>query len=251
MIRVLLERFSRNLILRRRLPPEFGGCQIFASPESALRFWYQDLTKVDPTLFRAVRELVSPGDVVWDVGSNVGLFAFAAAGLAGPRGQVLAIEADIWLAQLLRRSAAQRSFGSAQVRVLPGAVSAEVGVSEFEIAARGRASNHLEGFGNSQAGGTRERQLVMTMSLDSLLTHFPPPNVLKIDIEGAEALAIRGASRLLSEFRPRLLVEVSEANAVEVGQTLRSLGYVLFDADADIAQRVPLQSPVFNTLALP
>lgn len=251
MIRGFLERVSRNLILRRRLPPEFGGCQIFASPGSALRFWYQDLTKVDPTLFRAVRELVSPGDVVWDVGANVGLFSFAAAALAGPRGQVLAIEADMWLAQLLRRSAALQSPCSAQVRVLPGAVSAQVGVSEFEIAARGRASNHLEGFGNSEAGGTRERQLVMTMSLDSLLTHFPPPNVLKIDVEGAEGLAIRGASRLLSEFRPRLLIEVNESNVVEVGAALRSSGYTMFDADADIATRVPLRSPVFNTLALP
>jgi len=146
-VRTLAERLSRGRVLKRWLPAEFRAAPIFVSPDAALRFWRKDLAKCDPALLAAARELVQPGDVVWDVGANVGLFSFAAAARAGPSGQVLAIEADLWLVSLLRRSAAVQPSCSAPVRVLPVAVSDRVGVAEFCIEARGRCSNHLLGWG--------------------------------------------------------------------------------------------------------
>lgn len=93
--RRLAERLSRGRVLKRHLPREFGGGSVYVTPDAALRFWRQNLYKADPMLFDAARELVRPGDVVWDVGANVGLFSFATAALAGPTGQVLAIEPDL------------------------------------------------------------------------------------------------------------------------------------------------------------
>ena len=81
--------------MQRRLPKVFGGAPILVSPDSALAFWKRDLGSVDPYLLSMARELVRPGMVVWDIGANVGLFAFAAAALGAP--QVLAVEPDIWL----------------------------------------------------------------------------------------------------------------------------------------------------------
>jgi len=91
----------------------------------------------------------------------------------------------------------------------------------------------------------------MTVTLDWLLGWFPAPAVMKIDIEGAEAWALRGAQRVLGEARPRLLLEVYEENADEVGDLLRDYGYRLFDAEARLEDRTPLTRPAFNTLALP
>src|SRR5215831_225399 len=81
LIRSILKTLSRRVVLKRHLPEDLGRTPLFVSPESALAFWRFDISKVDPFLLSMVRELVRPGITVWDIGANVGLFAFAAASL--------------------------------------------------------------------------------------------------------------------------------------------------------------------------
>jgi FkbM family methyltransferase len=252
MMRQLLERMSRRVVLKRRLPRELGGGAIYVSPGAALNHWRFDLRKVDPMLFDLASELVRPGDVVWDIGANVGMFSFAAAALAGDTGRVLAVEADTWLVGLLRRSAACRAGDRAGVEIYPSAVSDRIGVARFKIAQRGRASNYLESApGSNQTGGVREIQLVPTITLDWLLDHFPAPNLVKIDVEGAENRVFRGATRLLSEIRPAITCEIFEQNRQEVDPLLKGHGYTLYDAELPAGRREPLGSSATNTLACP
>lgn len=252
MLRNLAERWSRGRIVRRRLPAEHGGHALFVSPDAALRLWRRDLGAMDPLLLRLAAELTRPGDTVWDIGANVGLFAFAAAFAAGRAGRVVAVEADDWLAALVRRSAASAGSAYAPVDVLAAAVADRAGVLDLHIASRGRAGNHLGLVaGSTQTGGSREARKVPAVTLDGLLDAFPPPRVLKIDVEGAEALCLRGAGRLLAEVRPVLLCEVAEENAAEVGARLRDHRYALHDAAAPPGSRPFLQAPVWSTLAVP
>src|SRR5579864_3399898 len=172
---------SRGVVLRRRLPREFQTLPMYVSPEASLRYWRRDLAKVDPMLCDMAREMVKAGYVVWDVGANVGLFSFCSAALAGRPGFVLAIEPDFWLAHLLTRSARElpKHGGAARVAVLCAAAAETTRVSEFQIAERGRAANHLAATpGSSQVGGDRYSQQTITVSLDFLLDNFPPPSVL-------------------------------------------------------------------------
>jgi hypothetical protein len=90
---------------------------------------------------------------------------------------------------------------------------------------------------------------VPTLTLDWLLDHFSPPQVLKIDVEGAEIAVLRGAGKLLSEVRPVALCEVSEENAEECTKVFASLSYEIYDFGC--GQRTPLSRAVFNTLAIP
>ncbi len=250
LIRSVAERLSRGRVLKRRLPPDLGGGRLYVTPDAALRFWRKDLGMVDPALLNAARELVKPGDVVWDIGANVGLFCFAAAARAGSRGEILAVEPDLWLVGLLRRSVEEQPDGSAPVRVLGVAAGDSVGVAEFCIAARGRAANHLLGYGGSQTGGTRDKQFVVTVTLDWLMERFRPPAVLKIDVEGAEELVLRGGRQILSQAKPAVLIEVYEENAEAVGSLLREYGYKFYDAELPREQRRPLKRPAYNTIAI-
>lgn len=247
-VRALAERLTHRLVLRRRLPVPFQHVRIYTSTEGGLRYLGR-LESVDPALVRLAAEVVRPGAVVWDVGANVGLFAFAAAAAAGATGHVLALEPDSWMANLLRRSAAH-SHGCAPVDVLSVAASDGVGVAQFATARRSRAANHLSGYGTSQAGGTRRVDLVPTVSLDSLLGRFPRPDVVKIDVEGAETLVLSGGSAVLAG-RPVVICEVAARNAEQVGSLLAPYGYRLYDGTVPELLRVSLERPPWGLLALP
>src|SRR4051812_44993411 len=105
MLRRTAELLSRGITFQRTLPPQYGGAKLFASPEGGLRYWGR-IERTDPVLLDSAREWIRPGDSVWDIGANIGLFTFAAAGLAGGHGRVLAVEPDTWCVDLLRRSSA-------------------------------------------------------------------------------------------------------------------------------------------------
>lgn len=253
-LRRLAERFSRGVVLRRSLPREFHNLPIYVSPECGLSYWRRNLASADPLLFRMAKELTAPGAVVWDVGANLGLFAFAAAALAGPSGSVLAIEPDVWLAHLIGRTArlCNAQHVAAPVTVLCTAVADKNGISRLQIAQRSRASNFLaETIGSSEAHGTRSEQSTVTLTLDSLLESFPAPAVLKIDVESAELKVLNGALRLLREVRPVIFCEVITENSEAVGELLKQFKYSMYPAQVEPQQRKAAQKALVNTLAIP
>lgn len=255
-LRRLAELISRGVILRRHLPRHFHKLPLYVSPEASLRYWRPNLATVDPLLFDMALEMVKAGDVVWDVGANVGLFSFCASALAGPSGSVLAIEPDFWLAHLLMRSARRLSHGrysaTAPVAVVCAAVAERTSIHEFQIAERGRAANHLaEIGGSSQVGGSRYSQKAITVSLDFLLEHFPPPSVLKIDAEATEVKILQGSAELLRTARPIIWCEVSPENSEAVTKVLRGHGYEIYAAALPPAERIALPRASWNTLAIP
>lgn len=251
-IRGFVERLSRGVVLRRRLPARFGRLPIYVTPEASLRYW-SAMSRVDPVLFRMAEDLVKPNSVVWDVGANVGLFSFCASALAGRSGFVLAVEPDLWLAHLIARSSDQlksHRFVCSDVKSLCVSISCSNRISELEIAERARASNHLiDAVGSTQADGSRNVQLSASVTLDFLLDYFPAPSVLKIDVETHEAEVLKGAERLLREVRPTIWCEVSHENSEEVTDLLQRAKYDLYSAESQPHRRI--DRAWFQTLAIP
>jgi FkbM family methyltransferase len=247
-LRSAVEAASHRIVVRRRLPRPFQSARIFVSTEGGLRYLARPMAGVDPLLLRLVAEVVRPGDTVWDIGANLGLFSFAAAALAGQEGQVLAVEPDTDLVRLLRRSAAGGGR-HAPVEVLPAAVSSELSVARFHVARRNRATSHLAGFGSSMTGGTRSTRLVPTVTLDSLADQLPAPDVIKIDVEGAEIAVLAGGHRVLSK-QPTVICEVSRQNAEAVAEVLIAHGYTLYDGARCPEERTAASVAPFNTLAM-
>lgn len=246
--RAAMTRVGRDRVFRRRLPRHLGGARFYASTEGGLKYAKRNLGAIDPVLTGFAVAHVKAGDMVWDIGANLGLFAFTAAGIAGPTGKVLCLEPDAWLTSVLRRSAKLNAGTVAPVEVLSAAVSDTSGVLTFEIAGGNRATNALAGHGyEGSMGGVREVQHVVSLTLDTLLETFGAPSVVKIDVEGVEARVLRGAERILSEARPVINVEVGSENADEVARIFSDHRYELYDGET--RQRVT--EPSWTTIAVP
>lgn len=159
------------------------------------------------------RRVLRPGMTLIDVGANIGLFSLFAAKLVGERGRVYSIEPRGENARLLLYSVALNHFDN--IMLLPTAVGESSGYSLYRT--------HLGGNGSlltkPDAGFTVPSilhptcQVVPLARLDTLVTGRV--DVIKLDIEGAEAMALRGANELIRHHRPLI---TSEASAEMLGR---------------------------------
>ncbi len=249
-IRNTVERLSRGVVLKKRMPASMGGRPIYVSPEGGLRYWKPSLEHIDPMLTAVVRDFVYEGDTIWDIGANLGFFALAALSKS-KTGKCLAIEPDIWLCNLLHKT--KNANPDLQMDILPVAVSDATGVVYLNIAERSRSTNYIAGStGSTQTGGVRSQLLVPAVDIPFLSNHFPLPDFLKIDVEGAEHLVFKGAESLFARKRPRILVEVDSANFNFITNLLNRHRYLLYDANQyALSGLVPLLGGTENILAIP
>jgi FkbM family methyltransferase len=239
------------MVLRRQLPKKFGNAVLYASPAAGLRYFFKPMVRIDPPLLMAADKLVKAGDVIWDIGANIGLFALAAAVRSGKHGKVIAFEPDVWLVDLLRRTGASQPAENAEITVVPVAVASEVSLRDFSIAARSRASNALAEYGNSQMGGIVERQVVPAFNLDWLLTRLPVPDLIKIDVEGAEAEVLCNQSHMLNKVRPVIICEVGSRSSEEITRLLTDASYRLFDGEKLLEKPQVVDCATWSTIAIP
>jgi FkbM family methyltransferase len=250
MIRRIAERLARGTVIRRRFPKDFGRRRIYVSPDSALSFLKPRWTASFQPLLDLAASHAAGADAVWDIGSNCGVFAVAAAHVAAIDAEIVAVEPDPFLASLLTKTVQLPENRCRTIRVLCAAISNRSGIGRFFQSARGRSQNSLEEAGpRSRAQGTRWAQDVPLISLDELLKQYRPPRLVKIDVEGAELLVLEGADRLLHEVRPHIYIEVGGEMNAAVTSLLRRHSYRLFDGDA-LAEG-PRETCSFNTLAIP
>jgi FkbM family methyltransferase len=139
---------------------------------------------------------IRPGQTVFDIGANVGFYTLLASHLVGPSGRVVSFEPlPRNLGYLHRHLAANRIQN---VTVFEGAVSNYTGTAHFDAGVVPEMA-HL-----ATSGGIE----VKVFKLDDLLAAglVPGPDLLKIDVEGAEADVIRGAEKLIRDHRPKILL---------------------------------------------
>ena len=156
----------------------------------------------EPHVATTLRERLRPGATFVDAGANVGYHTVLAAVAVGAEGRVIAVEANPENARLLRRSVEVNGFTN--VDVLPLALGASWGSVEFggHIGSNG-------GFVDAGAAGRAEGRatLVPTIPLDAL--GLDRVDLVKIDVEGAEALVLDGALGTLERCRPTIVMEFS------------------------------------------
>lgn len=168
-----------------------------------------------------LHRVVKPEDTCFDVGGNVGFFALLFAKLA-PKGKVHCFEPITLNTRLIEASAELNSLDNIVVNNV--AVGARNGEIEFVISEDSAYSSMID-TGRSPKKSVRQ---VPLLTLDKYATEHGVErmDILKIDVEGAEADVIRGAHSLLSNpsRRPRyIMIELDDKNLNAFGETVTSI----------------------------
>ena len=185
---------------------------------------------LEPPVQEALRRLLAPGDVFYDVGANIGFFTILGARLVGPTGRVVAFEPVPACARAVANNIALNAFEHAEIR--EEAVGAAGGRARLLVV--GEASwSHLESTGRH--ADVRDEIDVDVVALDELVAAaaIPPPDVLKIDTEGAELQAIAGMRATIERHRPAIVCELHDTN-VQFAALMDELGYVTTNLDGPV-----------------
>jgi len=161
------------------------------------------LGQYELTMQRVLVRKLRPGSVFFDVGAHGGFFTVIAASRVGPAGKCVAFDPDQENITSIREQCDLNGFSS--VVVVNAAISDVVGRGWFARSHPGAATGHL-----SERSAGEESIDVATTTLDAAAAVYGVPSVVKIDIEGGETRALKGAARLLMEHRPMWLVEIHD-----------------------------------------
>jgi FkbM family methyltransferase len=227
------------------MPAELGAAWFRCSPLDHISRDVYFTGRYEPQETAMLRDLLRPGMTFVDVGANWGYFTLLAAGCVGPAGRIVSLEPDPRLFPLLRANIARNGY--------TGVVARQVAASDR----RGAASfagfdDQSEQWGLSHLTGEAGEGMfkVVTCPVDALLDELRIDSVdlLKMDIEGAEELALLGMKEGLARHRyQRILLEVHPGLLFERGRTvadvleyLRAAGYRGWEIDhaAEVTRRL-------------
>lgn len=193
-----------------------------------------------------MRSLVEAGDVVFDIGANVGSYSRLFARAVGPAGRVHAFEPDPLACTLLRRSC--RGLGNVEIHEV--AAGENDGTAVLYCSRVNRADNRLHDSHLPSEGG-EERVEVAVVPLDQYCTArgMERLDVVKIDVQGFETAVLRGSRGSLRRLRPRhLLIELSPrhlrgagSSAAELFALLDAMGYDAWTFGSPVA--APIADP--------
>jgi FkbM family methyltransferase len=171
----------------------------------------------------ALRRTLGPGDVVWDVGANIGAISLAAARVVGPSGRVIAVEPETGCAAAVRRNAQINGIDWLEVHeVAAAAQSGEVEVIVVEDTTWSR----LASVGEHELETDRRR--LPACALDDL--DAPTPTLVKIDVEGGEIEVLAGMRQLLADVRPVVVCDMHGKNAA-FSEAIAAAGYDVENLD--------------------
>ncbi|MER5178798.1 FkbM family methyltransferase [Streptomyces sp. NPDC002896] len=172
-------------------PPEWRG-------NAKMTYVWRDDYEVELT---QLQRWVRPGDVVVDVGAHYGSYTLPLARLVGSKGQVFAVEPAEHARSVLTRNIGINQLRN--VRLLPVAAGAECGHATLHLHDdRSRASLHVSGEPRPDA------QSVKVVKIDDIVPPEHRVAFIKMDVEGYEPQALRGATRVLTRDRPVVIFEL-------------------------------------------
>lgn len=214
-------------------------------------YWFRG-KKVDMHSMNLFQELIAANDTVIEAGAHIGLMTQLFSKLAGKDGLVYTFEPGINNLTYLRKNISLCSFPN--IVLIEKAVSNQNGTAVFYIENYTGQNNSLIpdhiGINAYNKNTTDKNKAVLeveTVTLDSFCSenNISKVDFIKVDIEGAEIMAIGGMIEMLRKYKPSFMFEVTQ-NSKEIFDNLKKSGYILFDESKRILTQIDYSGNVFG-----
>jgi FkbM family methyltransferase len=189
---------------------------------------YFDFLNHEPLTSKIFKSLLKPGDVVIDVGANIGHYTLLAAAVVGPLGRIHAVECSPETLAMLSNNVSKNKLQN--VLIYPFAAASERGTLTLNITAIGLSwFNPHSNWPSVPGSGTSVE--VQAVPLDEIIPS--PVNLIKIDAEGVDLDVLKGTKRILAnspnvsiivEWAPPLLAETGK-DPLELVRWLEDAGF--------------------------
>lgn len=189
----------------------------------------------EPAVQAELEQWLQPGMVFYDVGANIGFLTLIASRLVGAEGQVVAFEPLPDNAALLERNITLNKVTN--VLIVRRALSSRSGRARMTVPGGSDAGTRASLDSSADAAGPE----VLVSALDEITEmRLRPPDLVKIDVEGAEADVVAGMQQTLHTAGPRLLIEIHDDREDRwreqlIRRVLEPLGYRLDHLGAESA----------------
>jgi FkbM family methyltransferase len=211
---------------RRGYRANINGDDFRLTYEYASRYDRSDRGVYEPIFYNAFAREIRPGMHVLDVGGHVGFFTLGAAQRAGPAGHVHVFEPTPETVRILERHIALNGWQD-RVTVFPGVMADQDGEMTFYAHGASMASSlsRANTVDLNPERPTQAKSLVVpAITLDTYChRNGIRPDVIKIDVEGAELLVLQGGRGVLASCKPVILCEVHTRHLANCGGSLHQL----------------------------
>src|ERR1051325_3980070 len=195
---------------RNGIAVEIGGYEMRLHPSFCTLSW----ETIEVKSFRAFVDALCPGDVVFDVGAAIGAYTLLALKKTGSSGRVVAYEPLDFARQHLA-SHLRWNGGETRTTIRDVCCGASSGTADFYY-----VPGEAEGMsGLVPVEGFHKREVKVVTLDEEIINLGIVPNLLKIDVEGAELDVLKGAEKLLKEKHPILLVSLHPRALAKRGES--------------------------------
>jgi FkbM family methyltransferase len=206
-------------------------------PGDYIDTWLYTGADFEPHIVRLFLKFLEPGDHVLDIGANIGYFSLIASGLVGEGGKVYAFEPSPLNLERLRKNIQLNNHQN--VLVIPKAVSNNNGTFLINLPVGPIKNSGRSSFRVLEEQS--EQVTVETLALDVLRETISKISLVKMDIEGAEEMALSGMEKLIERDQPVIILELSDFYLRQLGSSaesvinfLKNLGYKIYIAGEEI-----------------
>jgi FkbM family methyltransferase len=230
------------------LPKKLHGKSVWIHPRARFSITTQTFFKGEHHVRTWLTEVLKPGHVFFDIGAHHGWVSMWTLPLVGNDGMVYSFEPSPANQAILEWHRTKNRFS--QWVIVPKAVS-DVDATDEEFFLVDTGDSPMNSLTSGGAGapfmkGHDVRKIdIQTITLDTFCNEIHlRPNVVKIDVEGAELLALRGASKLLSESCPTIILAVHPywlpkgQSTRQIFEFLTTHGYTVYNSTGNMVDYV-------------